>query len=161
MYRESGFLTLTGMRTSHGPTSKAEAVHRLPAFADCTEREVAALVQEADELDFLPGAVLMREGDSSGEIFLILSGTVSVVHCGAVIASVGAGETVGEMGMIDLGPRSATVVADSPVRALVLGRRQAGGLLGQAGPARALARILAHRLRVANDSGFPLLSPVA
>lgn len=149
------------MRTSYVPTSKVEAVRRLPAFVGCSERELAALCQEADELDFLPGAVLMREGEASGEVFLILSGRVSVVHCGAVIASVGTGETVGEMGLIDKGPRSATVVADTPVRALILGRRQVGGLLDQVGPARAVARILSHRLRQANDAGSPLLSPVA
>jgi CRP-like cAMP-binding protein len=149
------------MRTSYVPTSKVEAVRRLPAFAGCTDRELAGLCQEADELDFLPGAVLMREGDRSGEVFLILSGRVQVVHCGAIIASVGAGETVGEMGMIDSGPRSATVRAETPVRALVFGRRQVGGLLGQAGPARAVAGILSHRLRHANGSGLPRLSPVA
>lgn len=149
------------MRTSYVLTSKAAAVHRLPAFADCTEREVADLCREADELDFLPGTVLIQEGDASGEVFLILSGRVSVLRCGAVIASAGAGETVGEMGIIDRAPRSATVVADTPVRALVFGRRQAGGLLGQAGPARALATILAHRLREANEAASPRLNPVA
>lgn len=155
------FRTFTIMRISDARTSKPEAVRRLPAFAGCTDRELADLCREADELDFLPGAVLMREGDASGEVFLILSGRVRVVHCGAVIASVGAGETVGEMGIIDSGPRSATVMAESPVRALVFGRRQVGGLLGQAGPARAVARILSNRLRQANDLGSPLLSPVA
>ena len=155
------FLTVSNMRNSHVPTSKVEAVRRLPAFAACTDKELVALCQEADELDFLPGAQLMREGDRSGEVFLILSGRVSVVHCGAVIASVGSGETVGEMGIIDSGPRSASVMAETPVRALVFGRRQVGGLLDQVGPARAVARILSHRLRRANDAGTPLLSPVA
>ena len=136
-------------------------MRRLPSFAGCSERELVGLCQEADELDFLPGAVLMREGERSGEVFLILSGRVRVVHCGAVIASVGAGETVGEMGMIDSGPRSATVMAETPVRALVFGRRQVGGLLGQVGPARAVAAILSHRLRNANGAGAPRLSPVA
>jgi len=155
------FPTFITMRTSYVPTSKVEAVRRLPAFAGCSERELAGLCQEADELDFLPGAVLMREGETSGEVFLILSGRVRVVHCGAIIASVGAGETVGEMGMIDSGPRSATVMADTPVRALVFGRRQVGGLLDQAGPARAVARILSHRLRHANGAASPRLVPVA
>lgn len=149
------------MRNSYIPTSKVEAVRRLPAFAGCTDRELAGLCQEADELDFLPGAQLMREGERSGEVFLILSGRVSVVHCGAVIASVGPGETVGEMGIIDSGPRSASVVAETPVRALVFGRRQVGGLLDQAGPAKVVARILSHRLRLANEAGSPRLSPVA
>jgi CRP-like cAMP-binding protein len=149
------------MRNNYRPSSKTQAVRRLAPFADCNEQEIGALCREADELDFLPGAVLMREGDSSHEVFLILSGRVSVVRCGALIGSAGAGETVGEMGMIDRGPRSATVVADSPVRALIFGRRQASGLLGQPGPARAVAGILARRLRQANQHRSPELTPVA
>ena len=119
--------------------SKVEAVRGLPAFSSCTEGELIVLTREADEVDFAPGAVLIREGEPGREAFLILSGLVTVRLCGAVIGTAGAGETVGQMAMIDRGPRSATVVAASPVRALVFGRRQLGGLLGQAGPARAVA----------------------
>lgn len=142
-------LTVSRMRTGY-VTSKVDSVRRMPAFSGCSDEEIIDLTREADELDVRPGQVLMVEGDSAGEIFLILSGRVSVRSCGAEIGQAGPGETVGEMAMIDPGPRSATVVAETPVRALVFGPRHLHGLLGQAGPVRAVASILASRLRDAD-----------
>jgi len=141
--------------------SKVESVRALAEFSRCTQKELIDLTSQADELDFLPGSVLIREGAPAEEAFLILSGTVSVRLCGAIISTAEAGETVGEMALIDRAPRSATVVAETPVRALVFGRRQFGGLIDQPGPARAISTILARRLRVANAERVRPLTPVA
>jgi len=148
-----------GMRTKN--PSKVETVRALTEFSRCSQKELIDLTSQADEIDFLPGSVLIREGTPAEEAFLILSGRVSVRLCGAIISTAGAGETVGEMALIDRAPRSATVVAETPVRALVFGRRQFGGLIDQPGPARAVSAILARRLRVANSERVGPLTPVA
>lgn len=149
-----------GMRTKN--QSKVEIVRALTEFSGCSQKELIDLTSQADEIDFLPGSVLIHEGARAEEAFLILSGQVSVRLCGAVISTAGAGETVGEMALLDRAPRSATVVAETPVRALVFGRRQFGGLIDQAGPARAVSAILARRLRTANEERLTTpLTPVA
>ena len=77
------------------------------------------------EATFLPGEVVMREGDAGGELFLILEGALDIfVRYGTdsqervrVIKPV---DYVGEMAILDNEPRSATVVASEPSRLLAL-----------------------------------------
>jgi CRP-like cAMP-binding protein len=84
----------------------AEEAHRLSAFA--TETSAAA------------GQVLMRQGDYSTELIAIEEGTADVVRDGAVVASLGAGDVMGEMGLLERKPRSADVLATSPMRLIKL-----------------------------------------
>lgn len=72
-----------------------------------------------------PGTVLFRQGDGSDFMCLVCKGRVAVIkedlqHAQKEIATVGPSQTVGEMAMIDREPRSATVVARTPVQLLVL-----------------------------------------
>ena len=66
--------------------------------------------------DFTPGAVLFTEGERGGDVFLIISGQVSVRKRGREIATCGAGMHVGEMGLLEpFRGRTATVVAVNTV----------------------------------------------
>jgi CRP/FNR family cyclic AMP-dependent transcriptional regulator len=60
---------------------------------------------------FEAGEIIIEEGQSDDTIYVIRSGEVQVVHDGEVLATLGAGELVGEMSLIDNLPRSATVIA--------------------------------------------------
>jgi len=84
----------------------AEEAHRLSAFA--TETSAAA------------GQVLMRQGDYSTELIAIEEGTADVVRDGTVVASLGTGDVMGEMGLLERKPRSADVVATAPMRLIKL-----------------------------------------
>jgi CRP-like cAMP-binding protein len=91
---------------------------------DASRSELAALARAGTEVDLGDSHVLMQEGDWGREAYLILDGTVDVSVCGAVIGSVGAGEIVGELAIIDpRRPRMATVRAAGPVKALVFDMR--------------------------------------
>lgn len=133
-----------------GP-GKTAALRALPLLAHCHDRELEVLAAVADECDLLAGHVLMWEGDRGAEAFLVLKGRAEVAVAGEVIATVGPGQTVGEMALIDDHPRTATVVARTPMRVLVVGRRHMGALVDQPGVARGLLEVLTARLRDADE----------
>jgi CRP-like cAMP-binding protein len=62
----------------------------------------------------------MKEGDYSTELIAIEEGTADVIKGGNTIASLKAGDLIGEMGLIEREPRNADVIATSPMRLLKL-----------------------------------------
>jgi CRP/FNR family transcriptional regulator, cyclic AMP receptor protein len=62
---------------------------------------------------------LMREGEPADGFFVIAEGLASVTSNGHELASAGPGTTVGEMALLDGGPRAATVTTVLPTRLVV------------------------------------------
>ncbi len=89
----------------------------------------------------------MREGEPGQECYVIAEGTAGVSIEGRPVASLGVGEMFGEMSLLDMGPRVATVTAESPVRLCVLNPREFGTLLEVPSVGRKIVRELAARLR--------------
>jgi CRP/FNR family transcriptional regulator, cyclic AMP receptor protein len=79
------------------------------------------------EVRFGPGEVVFHEGEPSRKVLLIEDGEVEVAKAAGagevLLGTVGPGEFVGEMGVIEGRPRSATVRARGPVRGEMLERR--------------------------------------
>ncbi|MFV3130312.1 cyclic nucleotide-binding domain-containing protein [Niveispirillum sp. KHB5.9] len=79
-----------------------------------------------EEINVAPGRLLIKEGDSGGDAFLITGGRVEVFR--AVngtkhrLATLGPGEIAGEMGLIDNAPRSACIATMEPTRLVVISR---------------------------------------
>ena len=63
------------------------------------------------EQKYAPGDVLFKEGEPSADVFLIKSGKVRIIKNGITIAQLGPGEFLGERGVKDRRPRSATAEA--------------------------------------------------
>lgn len=103
---------------------KSEMLRRVPLFSRMNGRGLEEVGRLTDEIELPAGRELMREGDPGREFFLILDGEVRVERAGRTLSTLGSGDFVGEIALLDGGPRSATVVAASPVRLLVLGRRE-------------------------------------
>ena len=99
-----------------------ERLGALPMFGGCTNKELRDIARIVDELQVESGRVLMSQGDAGQEAFVIEEGTAEVVRDGQLLATVGPGSYVGELALIDAGPRSATVTATTPMRVLVIGR---------------------------------------
>ena len=95
--------------------------------------ELDVLADYARSVEFDPGSALIREGDLSDSMFVIVSGkvTVSVHDMGESrsVATLGPGELVGEMALMTGAPRTATVAAQTPVVALEIGRSAVESLL--------------------------------
>ncbi len=103
------------------PFDQTDFFHGLPAD------EMAELEKVLVRRDFKRAETLCREGDAGDRMWLILKGSVSVritAESGEErrIASLGRGTTVGEMALIESGPRSATIVADEDVVCFELSR---------------------------------------
>jgi CRP-like cAMP-binding protein len=92
----------------------------IPLFSELSPEEARRLSAFATETSAAQGQVLMRQGDYSTELVAIEEGTADVVRDGAVVASLTAGDVIGEMGLLERKPRSADVVATSPMRLLKL-----------------------------------------
>ena len=129
-----------------------ERLGALPMFSGCSKQELRDVARIVDELHVEPGRVLMSQGDAGQEAFVIEEGTAEVVRDGQLLATVGPGSYVGELALIDAGPRSATVTATTPMRVLVIGTREFSTLLDEVpGLARRVLVSTARRLRAANE----------
>lgn len=123
----------------------------VPLFSALSREELARVVQASEELDVAAGDELVTEGRIGREFFLILSGDAVVRRDGEDIAELGPGQWFGELSLIDQKPRSATVVAATDMKLLVLGQAEFAGLLNTvATMAAKLLRGMARRLREAD-----------
>jgi CRP/FNR family transcriptional regulator, cyclic AMP receptor protein len=109
--------------------AKTELISRVPLFAHCSKRELAEVARIADEIDLREGKELTKEGAPGREFFVLVEGTADVVKNGRKVNSLGAGDFFGEIALVHQSPRTATVKATSPVRALVVTERNFKRLL--------------------------------
>lgn len=103
---------------------KRALIHQISLFEDCSAAQVKEIAAIADELDLPAGKTLTVEGADGREFLAIISGTADVYRHGTKIAEVGSGDVVGEIALVTGQPRTATVVATSPVTLLVITRHQ-------------------------------------
>jgi CRP/FNR family cyclic AMP-dependent transcriptional regulator len=134
------------MRGAHAQRVR-DSVQR-PALREPVRSTTAASRTQHDRSEYEAGDVIVREGGHTETLFVILEGAAKVIRKGRTIARLGPGEFFGEISLIDGRPRVATVVADSPLRCLVLehdGLRKL--LLDDPQMAWSLLQTLASRLR--------------
>ena len=91
-----------------------------PIFSELSPEEANRLAAFATETSAAEGQILMKEGDYSVELIAIEEGTADVIQGGDKIASLGAGDLIGEMGLLERRPRNADVIASSPMRLIKL-----------------------------------------
>jgi CRP/FNR family transcriptional regulator, cyclic AMP receptor protein len=92
----------------------------IPIFSELSAEEARRLSAFATETSAAEGQMLMKEGDYSVELIAIEEGTADVIQGGQKIAAVGPGDLIGEMGLLERRPRTADVIATSPMRLLKL-----------------------------------------
>ena len=139
-------------RTTKSADPKVDLLKVVPELAKLSYRDLAALALHFDDLDIAAGQSLIREGQAGRELFLIVDGQAVVSLRDEVLATVGAGEFVGEMTLFERLPRSATVTALTPMRVLVAGMRSFDALRSHPMVLRRLVITLAGRLRTLQGS---------
>ena len=128
--------------------TKLELLRRVPLFAGCGRRDVEEIGRLVEEVDVPAGTVLTREGATGGEFFVIVDGEVAIDREGRRIRTLGPGDFLGEIAMIDHGPRTASATTLGPARLLVLAPREFHSLLdSHAGIRTAVLQKLAERVR--------------
>jgi CRP-like cAMP-binding protein len=98
-----------------------ERLRLLPLFGELDHHDLSQLLRWVREVSFADGDVLFEQGAMPHDLFVIEEGSVEVLRDGRPVATVGPGEVVGEMALLKLERRWATVVAAGHVRAVALG----------------------------------------
>ena len=108
---------------------KADRLRRVPLFASCRGRSMDLIAQLADEVDVADSYTLMRQGDQGHEFFLIVDGHVRIERDGVPVNVLGSGDFLGEIALLDEGPRTATAVTEGPAKLMVITHRGFNSLL--------------------------------
>ncbi|MBM3673396.1 MAG: cyclic nucleotide-binding domain-containing protein [Actinobacteria bacterium] len=124
---------------------------QVPLFSALSRKELALIARRAEDVKVDAGRVLVTEGTTGSEFFVIVEGTAKVTRRGRKVASIKPGDAFGELALLDKAPRNATVVAETPMEVVVLGQREFGGIIDEVpGFARKLLAGMAKRLRDAD-----------
>ena len=130
-----------------------EHLSQVPLFSALSRKELALVATRAEDVVVPAGKALVSEGDTGNQFFVIMSGAVKLTRRGRKIATLGPGDSFGELALLDKHPRNATAVAETPVELVVIGQREFAGLIDDVpGFARKLLSALASRLRAADMS---------
>jgi CRP-like cAMP-binding protein len=102
-----------------------EAVDALAStelFSSLGAAQLARIATMSQWHEFTDGDTVVQEGDSDGQMYVVLAGTARMWVRGQAKGSFGPGDYFGEMSLLDGRPRSASVVATSPMRAVSIAR---------------------------------------
>jgi CRP/FNR family transcriptional regulator, cyclic AMP receptor protein len=100
-----------------------EHLRNVPLFSACSAKDLEKIAKAGDELTVQAGHVLCDQGQAGREAFVIMAGTATVRRNGKKVATLGPGAVVGELSLLDHGPRTATVTADGPCDLMVIDQR--------------------------------------
>src|SRR5581483_2745169 len=109
-----------------------ERLREVELFSDCTEKELEQIDALMTAIDIPAWRVLMREGELGLECFVVESGEAIITRNGTELGRRGPGTILGEMALVDHGPRTATVTAATPMTAYVLSQGEFSSLLADA-----------------------------
>jgi CRP-like cAMP-binding protein len=127
---------------------RKDALGKVAMFSALSKGQLKRLWKAAGEYSYPAGHELVKEGAPGETLFAILEGKVKVVSKGRTVRRFGPGDYFGEVALFDQRPRTATVVAETPVRSVVLHREDLRKLLTKEPKASwAMLESLASRLR--------------
>ncbi|HSS11441.1 MAG TPA: cyclic nucleotide-binding domain-containing protein [Acidimicrobiales bacterium] len=126
---------------------KRKRLEGIELFKHCTPEDLEALTAITEERALPVGHVLCDQGRVAQECYIVVDGQADVTISGRHVASIGPGESVGEMGLLDHLPRSATVTATTPMQVYVIEAKRFEQVLQSSGVARALLVLLSRRIR--------------
>ena len=127
---------------------KLELIRSVPLFSGLTDHELERIASLADIVDLPKDRVIMIQGQLGWEMFVVVTGSARVDRDGQSLGERGPGEVLGEIALLDGGPRTATVTLSQPSRLLVLARREFGELMDEFPEIRLrILETVVHRLR--------------
>ena len=94
----------------------ADTLSRVPLFEKLSKKELKRIAGQMSERTFSAGETITAEGEGGVGFFVIEDGDATVTVKGGQVGTLGPGDYFGEIALIDKGPRSATIVADTEMR---------------------------------------------
>ncbi len=120
----------------------------VPLFAHLSKRQLRGVLDQTSEYEYAQGDVIVKDGTLGHTLFVLIDGKARVVKGNRTVARLSPGDFFGEIAVLDRRPRTASVVADSPVTCLVLHREDLRKVLSEEPEiAWSMLSALASRLR--------------
>ncbi len=111
--------------------TKLEHLASVPLFDGCSRKELEKIAKAGDEIVMTAGTVIVDQGQTGREAFVVLSGEVSVKRNNRKISTLGPGAVVGELSLLDHGPRTASAMCETDCELLVIDQRHFRAVLDQ------------------------------
>jgi CRP/FNR family cyclic AMP-dependent transcriptional regulator len=137
--------------------SNLDLILRIPLFAHLTPQQAEPLAKTVTKKRYKRGECLVEQGKQSNTLLVILTGRARVLMTDkkgreVILATLRAGDYVGDMSLIDNDPHSASVHTEVVTDVLVLGREEFLHAMSQNfSTALGVMRVLAQRLRYADQ----------
>ena len=145
----------SGQRPRRTRRESAQALSVVPLFSGLSKVDLNKLAEETDVVSFPAGTTIVEEGLLGETMFVVMSGEARVVRGKRRLGTVRPGDFFGEVALLDGAPRSASVVAETPVVAIRLFRRTLFNML-QAEPQLSLKILdsLVRRVRGLSETSL-------
>ncbi len=118
------------MFNRHGvPRERIDVLRQVPFFEGLSAKALSRIDQHLDEVSVPEGRVLTSQGEGAYESFIVADGVAEVRVDDQPVRDTEVGELVGEIGVLEHTLRTATVVAKTPMRLLVLSSREMNALM--------------------------------
>ena len=101
-----------------------EFLKGVEGFKNLTPIELTQIAEHMVKRHYLPGEIIIREGEVGHELFLVSDGEVRIERAGGEVARLGPGEFFGELALMSGAPRNATVTAAAALETYVLGEAE-------------------------------------
>jgi CRP/FNR family transcriptional regulator, cyclic AMP receptor protein len=122
--RQTAATERPGGLTMAGTPTTDELLAQVPLFSGLTKKELSHIANLATRLDLPAGKEMTKQGEPGNEFVVVLDGEVDIIIDGEVVITRGSGSYFGEIALLSDRPRTATVVAKTPVAVEVIGRRE-------------------------------------
>jgi CRP/FNR family transcriptional regulator, cyclic AMP receptor protein len=106
-----------------------DSLKNVTLFSACSSKELEKVSKATDEIRMTAGTLIIDQGQTGREAFIIVDGEVVVKRNNRKVATLGPGTVVGEMSLLDKGPRTATVVCETDCTLLVIDQRRFLGVI--------------------------------
>ena len=129
--------------------AQLNSLKNVPLFNACSKRDLERVAKATDEITMTAGSIVIDQGDMGREAFIILKGEVTIKRNNRQIATLSDGDVVGELSLLDHGPRTASVTCVTDCTLLVIDHRRFINVLDEVPSiAHKLMGSLAARIRI-------------
>ena len=101
-----------------------DTLRAVALFSGCSNKELEKVAKASDEISMTAGTLIVDQGQTGREAFVIMSGDVTVKRNNRKVATLSSGDVVGELSLLDHGPRTATAICETDCTLLVIDQRR-------------------------------------